>query len=78
MNNRELLKDAWVSQTFLTSMPERKEIIVDNGYVTIHYSGPEGYSEFSQLKNEDALAYARKTLKEYKYRDYTIIVINTN
>ena len=78
MENKETLKDAWLSQTFSTSMPERKEIIVDNGYVTVHYSGPEGYSEYSTYQKENALAYARKTLKETKYKDYTIIVININ
>jgi len=76
MNNKNELKDAWLSQTFSTSMPERKEIIVDNGYVTVHYSGPEGYSEYSTYQKENALAYARKTLKEQKYRDYTIMIIN--
>ncbi len=76
--NKEALKSAWLTQTFSKSMPERKEIIVDSGYVTTHYSGPEGYSEYSTLQRENALTYARKLLKEQKYKDYTIIVINTN
>jgi hypothetical protein len=76
MNNKNELKDAWLSQTFSTSMPERKEIIVDNGYVTVHYSGPEGYTEWSTLEHDNALTYARKILKKEKYKDYTIIIIN--
>ncbi len=76
--NKEALKSAWLTQTFSKSMPERKEIIVDSGYVTTHYSGPEGYSEYSTLQRENALTYARKLLKEPKYKDYTIIVVNVN
>ena len=75
MKNRNELKDAWMSQTFSVSMPERKEIIVDSGYVTTHYSGPEGYSEYSTLQRENAENYARKELLKDKYKDYKLIII---
>jgi hypothetical protein len=79
MNNKdkyiEELKGAWLSQTFSTSMPERKEIIIDSGYVTTHYSGPEGYSEYSTLQRENAENYARKELLKDKYKDYKLIKI---
>ena len=75
MKNRNELKDIWLSQTFSTSMPERKEIIVDSGYVTTHYSGPEGYSEYSTLQRENAENYARKELLKDKYKDYKLIII---
>ena len=79
MNNKnkykEALKSAWLTQTFSKSMPERKEIIVDSGYVTTHYSGPEGYSEYSTLQRENAENYARKELLKDKYKDYKLIII---
>ncbi len=75
MKNRNELKDIWLSQTFSTSMPVRKEIIVDNGYVTTHYSGPEGYSEYSTLQRENAENYAREELLKDKYKDYKLIII---
>ena len=75
MKNRNELKDTWMSQTFSTSMPERKEIIVDSGYVTTHYSGPEGYSEYSTLQRENAENYAREELLKDKYKDYKLIII---
>ena len=79
MNNKdkyiEALKDAWLSQTFSKSLPERKEIIIDSGYVTVHYSGPEGYSEYSTYQNENAENYANKELSKEKYKDYKLIKI---
>ena len=79
MNNKdkykEALKNAWLTKTFSKSMPERKEIIIDSGYVTVHYSGPEGYSEYSTLQNENAENYAKETKLEERYKDYTIITI---
>ena len=79
MNNKdkykEALKNAWLSQTFSRSLPERKEIIIDGGYVTVHYSGPEGYSEYSTYQKENAEKYAKETKLEQRYKDYTIITI---
>ena len=80
MNNKdkykEALKDAWLSQTFSKSLPERKEIIIDSGYVTVHYSGPEGYSEYSTYQNENAENYANQLyLSKEKYKDYKLIKI---
>ena len=69
------LKDIWLSQTFSTSMPIRKEIIIENGYVTVHYSGPEGYSEYSTYQKENAENYAQKELEKDKYKDYKLINI---
>ena len=75
MKNRNQLKDAWLSQTFNTSMPVRKEIIIDGEYVTVHYSGPEGYSEYSTYQKENAENYAQKELLKEKYKDYKLIKI---
>ena len=79
MNNKdkykEALKNAWLTQTFSRSMPERKEIIIDGGYVTIHYSGPEGYSEYSTYQKENAEKYAQKELLKEEYKDYKLINI---
>jgi hypothetical protein len=75
MENRNELKDIWLSQTFSTSMPIRKEIIIENGYVTVHYSGPEGYSEYSTYQKENAENYAQKELEKDKYKDYKLINI---
>tara|TARA_R110002020_G_scaffold7771_2_gene32223 strand:- start:2270 stop:2443 length:174 start_codon:yes stop_codon:yes gene_type:complete len=57
-------------------MKERKEIIVEDGYVTIHYSGSKGYSEYSTYQKENALTFARKIWP--KYKDYIIVVRNVN
>ena len=79
MNNKdkykEALKNAWLTQTFSKSLPERKEIIIDSGYVTVHYSGPEGYSEYSTYQNENAENYANNELSKEKYKDYKLIKI---
>ena len=75
MRNRNELKNAWLSQTFSTSMPVRKEIIIDGEYVTVHYSGPEGYSEYSTYQKENAEKYAQKELLKEEYKDYKLIKI---
>ena len=75
MKNRNKLKDIWLSQTFSTSMPVRKEIIIDGEYVTVHYSGPEGYSEYSTYQKENAEKYAQKELLKEEYKDYKLIKI---
>ena len=75
MKNRNELKDIWLSQTFSTSMPVRKEIIIDGEYVTVHYSGPEGYSEYSTYQKENSENYAQKELLKEEYKDYKLIKI---
>ena len=75
MKNRNELKNAWLSQTSSTSMPVRKEIIIDGEYVTVHYSGPEGYSEYSTYQKENAEKYAQKELLKEEYKDYKLIKI---
>ena len=73
--HREELKRLWFSLD-RTSMPVRKEIIVqtDYGHVEILSDGPDGYSSFKTNQGENAIQYAKdrmNSLVSEGYSDYS-------
>tara|TARA_Y100001963_G_C6537280_1_gene333837 strand:+ start:212 stop:484 length:273 start_codon:yes stop_codon:yes gene_type:complete len=83
--HRELLKHIWFNMDH-SNVPIRKEIIVTlrnnphwpgYGDVQILDDGPKGYCSF-KTHQENPIEYAKKRLKENKYKEFKLIINEIN